>query len=254
MRTLGFDVIRTPMEDWVCLREGLLRLLRLLNINCVIDVGANTGGYGDFLRELGYKGWIISFEPVESTYNKLSRHAAGDPKWSVHRIAAGAEDKLMTMNVTRSSVFSSFLTPDEFCKKQFPGDATIEHREVVQMRRLDGMFSDVVSHIPDPRVYLKLDTQGWDLQALEGASGILDSVAGLQSEISVQQIYDGMPAYTESLTAMERMGFELVDLVPVARKRNLAVIEFDAILTRSREALPGPLHTEVKNHAARIGI
>ena len=232
------------MEDWVNLREGLLRLFLLLNINCVIDVGANAGGYGDFLRDLGYEGWIVSLEPVESTYNKLRRHTAGDPKWSVHRIAAGAEDKLMTMNVTRSSVFSSFLTPDEFGRKQFPGDATVERRELVPMRRLDGIFPDIVSHIPDPRVYLKLDTQGWDLQALEGASGILGSVAGLQSELSVQQIYEGMPTYTESLAAMERMGFELVELVPVSRKTNRAVIEFDALLTRSSEAFAGPSYTK----------
>jgi len=70
---------------------------------------------------------------------------------------------------------------------------------------------------------------------LRGASGMLNHVAGLQSEVSVQKIYAGMPGYLEVLATLEELGFELVEMVPVSRKDNLAVIEFDSLMIR-REA------------------
>jgi FkbM family methyltransferase len=208
----------------------------------VLDVGAHTGEYGDFLRDIGYDGWIVSFEPVEDNFETLRRRTAEDSKWSAYQFALGAEEKSMAMNVTRSRVFSSFHEPNAFCKGQFQERGAVERRELVTMRRLDRVFDEVLPPIADPRVYLKMDTQGWDLQVLEGATGMLDRVAGLQSEVSVQKIYSGMPGYLDSLAVMERLGFELVELVPVSRKDNLAVIEFDALMIRraGMRASPSP--------------
>src|SRR5947199_61122 len=83
-----------------------------------------------------------------------------------------------------------------------------------------------VQDIRDPRVFLKMDTQGWDLNVLSGASGALDRIRALQSEISVRHIYDGMPDYLESMNVMRKLGFELMAVVPVSYE-GLKVIEFD---------------------------
>src|SRR4051794_19041632 len=119
LRKSGFDILRWPLEDWVHLRQALLRLFLLLNINRVIDVGGHMGGYGGFLRDIGYEGWIVSFEAVEDTHNGLRRRAANDPKWSVYNLALGAEDRMLPINVTKSRVFSSFFEPSRLCQEQF---------------------------------------------------------------------------------------------------------------------------------------
>ena len=49
------------------------------------------------------------------------------------------------------------------------------------------------------RVYLKLDTQGTDLDVVEGASGALEAVDALQSEVAVRPIYEGVPELAQSL-------------------------------------------------------
>jgi hypothetical protein len=68
LRRMGFAIKRLPIET----------LFDTLAINCVIDVGAYHGEYGQLLRAIGYKGRIVSFEPVKSSYDILSKRAAGD--------------------------------------------------------------------------------------------------------------------------------------------------------------------------------
>ena len=50
IRRHGYDLIRYPMPEWYLLRDGLAEIFSTLRINCVIDVGANRGQYGEFLR------------------------------------------------------------------------------------------------------------------------------------------------------------------------------------------------------------
>ena len=66
----GFDLVRTK-NSHDNLTKHLSNVLLSRNIDCIFDVGANSGQYGVFLRALGYKGHIISFEPIGSVFNML---------------------------------------------------------------------------------------------------------------------------------------------------------------------------------------
>jgi hypothetical protein len=68
------------------LPQHLMALLELYRVNCVLDVGANRGQYGTLLREAGYAGRIVSFEPVPHIAQQLEAVAAKDGNWSVHRV------------------------------------------------------------------------------------------------------------------------------------------------------------------------
>ena len=96
--------------------------------------------------------------------------------------------------------------------------------------------------LPDPRVYLKLDTQGYDLRVLpRGGRPAIDRCSlGLQSEVSCVPIYDGMPRLVGAADRpYEEAGFSLTGMFPVTiDRRSLRVIEFDAVLIRV-DALPG---------------
>ena len=56
----------------------LKKLFDTYQVDLVIDVGANTGSYGIALRDCGYSGLIISFEPIQGAYDKLLENANGD--------------------------------------------------------------------------------------------------------------------------------------------------------------------------------
>jgi hypothetical protein len=98
--------------------------------------------------------------------------------------------------------------------------------------RLDEIFDDLVEGVSQPRVYLKLDTQGWDVEVFAGAAGCLDRVVAMQSELSVQPLYEGMPSYQEALEVYSAAGFEVSGMFPLVRDAALRLIEFDCVLVR----------------------
>jgi hypothetical protein len=103
----------------------------------------------------------------------------------------------------------------------------------VSVRRLDGLLDEVVAGIDDPRIFLKMDTQGYDLRVFAGAGDRIKDVLGLQSEISSVPLYEGMPRMAEAIATYEAGGFETTGIFPVTRDpERLRIIEFDIIMIR----------------------
>jgi FkbM family methyltransferase len=214
-------------------------LLRQLEVNVVLDVGANRGQFAQHLRKLGYLGRIVSYEPVSTNLAELRKAADADPQWLVEDFALGDTDSTAEINVSAGTgVLSSLLPGTEFGRERFENMRDeVAGREMIRVRRLDAVFERAVEGIDKPRVFLKLDTQGYDLLALAGAGGYVKEIVGLQSEVSCIPIYDGMPHLTEQIAAYEEAGFAAAGMFPVTRDhKSLAVIEFDLLMLR-REAI-----------------
>jgi len=205
----------------------LKRLLEALNINCMFDVGANRGQFATELRKIGYRGHIISFEPVEREFLALRNAFRNDRKWRGYQCALGSENKIAEINVFRDlTVLSSMLAPI--------GKQKNVEVEQVEVKRLDGLFTKALAGIPEPRVFLKMDTQGFDLEVFRGAGMHANEVLGLQSEISVKPIYEGMPHYLDVLSVYEQAGFTLFDLTVVARTEGGDLQELNCFMRRER--------------------
>ena len=239
-------------KDQPTLETHLSQLLPKLGIDCVLDVGANQGQYGRMLRQAGYRGRIASFEPVQVSFEILRAKAAKDPQWKVFHYALGAKAGEQMIHVSRATVMASFLDATEFSHQQFPEGMPVTRDEKVSIRTLDEVFPLVTEGLKSPRVFLKMDTQGFDLQVFAGAKRTLPQVLGLQTEISIQAIYDGMPDYLESLTTYTKAGLVMTGLYPVSRdKQTLALIELDCVMRR----VPAPgkkpaLKASTGKHAA----
>lgn len=106
----------------------------------------------------------------------------------------------------------------------------------MQIVRLDEDLPQLVD-VSASRIYLKMDTQGFDLEVFAGASAVLDRIAGLQAEVAFQQIYDDVPDYHEALRTFEAQGFAVTGMFPVKRDRkSLRMIEMDCVMRRVDEA------------------
>ena len=227
-RRLGFDVIRYPSSR---LRSGhTMQLARNLSIDCILDVGANVGQYGEFLRSIGYQGKIVSFEPLAAAHTALAARAAKDHDWQVVRAALGASDREATIHVSRASVMTSLHPPSPTGAALVGHDLDTVRQETVPVRRLDGIFDQYVA--PDAKVFLKMAVQGANLEVLEGASGCLARIAALQTIVAVRPLYQDMPDWLESLSAMRDLGFEPTGFFPVLHYGELQVSEFDAVMVR----------------------
>jgi len=224
---LGYDLVKTKKN--ILLHRHLCNLFALLDINCVLDVGANYGQYGTMLRDAGYQGRIISFEPVSTSYQRLQQVAAEDSNWDTYNFALGSTEREQEIHVTTASDFASFLPPSEFSKKTFGDVVTIAKKEYVQIKKLDDIFASVIKKQSQANIHLKMDTQGYDLDVFKGAENSLQNITSIQSELSVLPVYEGMPNYIESLSTYRNAGFEITGMFPVSHdSATLVVIEFVA--------------------------
>jgi FkbM family methyltransferase len=235
-RSLGYDIV--PLRDLKD-RDFALHLRRLfeeLKIDCVLDVGANLGQYRDFLRDhVFYDGLIVSFEPIAENVAALEKRSRTDRRWLIEGYALGSETRQMALNVMKSDQFSSFLQPDNSKVPAFGELNQPDHRELVEVRRLDDVFSALRERLGFRRPYLKLDTQGFDTEVVKGGEGTMPSICALQTEASVISIYEGMPSYIDTIRLLEKRGFDITGFYPVSRDAQLRLIEFDCVM-RNRAA------------------
>ena len=194
-------------------------------IDVVIDVGANLGQFGESLRSEGYRGRIISFEPIKAEYDVLSRKAVADGNWEAHRSAVGATAGTARLNVSKLSVYSSILGLAETAQLHDERLA-IDHIEEVPVCTVDEIAAGLTG-----RIFLKVDTQGYERQVLEGGSKTIPKLLGIMLEIPVIRIYEGQWQFREALNSMAEIGFIPAQIQPVGYHGTdkVSATEFDCL-------------------------
>lgn len=229
LRRTGYALVwRNPRG--YSLPTHLMAVFERLGVNCVLDIGGHFGEYGRTLRHYGYAGRIVSFEPVAESFARLGEARRGDPEWLAYNVALGSESGRAEINVAHDTGLSSFLEPSG---EPLTAALAVEARETVEVRTLDALLEECVAGLDEPGVFLKMDTQGWDREVLRGAEESLPRILGLQSEVSVLPLYEGMTSYLEAIRDLQKLGFDLTGVYPVAYE-GIRVVELDVVLARSR--------------------
>jgi hypothetical protein len=96
-RRYGLDVRESSKHP------NLVDFINDRKIDVVLDVGANAGQFGQKLRDFGYRGAIVSYEPVLSAFEDLERIAEADNKWTAHNFAIGAESGELKIHISANS-------------------------------------------------------------------------------------------------------------------------------------------------------
>lgn len=174
-------------------------------------MGANAGLYASEVRCLGYRGRIVSFEPLSSAFADLTSATAGDPAWEGVRLALGEAPGEATLNVAGNS-WSSSLRPMTGAHLRAAPESRYAAVETVEVETLDRVWDRFVR--PGERVWLKVDTQGHEAAVLDGAAATLARVRTVQLEMSPVRLYEGETLFAEMYRRMEAAGFACVHLEP----------------------------------------
>lgn len=225
------SVPRRPWRPQLDPETRLRDLFARLEVDLVIDVGANLGQFVDGIRAF-YDGEVVSFEPNPDVHQALAPRVAADPRWRCDALALGREECEATLHICPSHDFSSLLEPNAYCARRFGEAATAHRRVAVPVRRLDRALDTMGVNWRGRRVFLKMDTQGYDLDVFAGAGACLESVVGMLSELSLIPLYAGMPHWLEGLALYESSGFAVAELYPVTRDADV-VIEYDCLLVKT---------------------
>lgn len=189
-----------------------MELMRRHSVQCVIDAGANVGAYARELREQGYLGRIISFEPQAAAFKLLKAKSDKDPMWDCFNCALGDNDgQTLNLTVARNSVSSSLLPMSTEMQSLFP-EAAISHKESVNIRSLDSLLKQ--RSVQSDVILLKLDVQGYEDHVLAGASETLRRTVAIQVELAIQPLYDGSLSMTDMMQRMGARGYVLAAITP----------------------------------------
>jgi FkbM family methyltransferase len=177
----------------------------------VLDVGANSGQFAASLREAGYQGRMVSFEPLSGAFADLERAAASDPLWSCINLALGEENCTAVINVSANSYSSSLLGVCDWSLSVEPSISAVG-REEVKVRRLDSFFDEV--SLPHETLLMKVDAQGFELPIVKGAHGIIDRLELIQLEASFRPVYRDEPPIEDVISCMRKLDFRIVSIDP----------------------------------------
>lgn len=215
--------------------------LSQMEINVVLDVGAFIGDYATELREIGYEGRIISFEPVPASYERLNIRMHHDPLWRGQPFGLSDESREALMNTYGQGNFNSLLTLREDAELLYSLDPSLRSRAPIEIRRLDAVLPQLIEGIRSPRVFMKIDTQGHDVSVVRGAAGVLDKIVGLQSELPAVQIYDGMVSMSTALEYYASCGFVPIGFYRENMFRDIQInLEFNVLFNRFEGSLRRP--------------
>jgi FkbM family methyltransferase len=232
MKRFGLEIQRTNVS---MLRPAVLRrLFAHHGVDLVFDVGASFGQYARSLRENGFTGRIVSFEPQSVPHAKMKESAKDDPKWDVFPpVAVGSSEGETTINISSNSYSSSVLDMLDQHVKLAPHSAYVAS-EKVRLARLDDIGKPYLT--PDIKAaFLKMDVQGFEREVLAGAEGILPRIAGVQCELTLSPLYKDQVLYREMLDILEGHGFALHSVFPGFTDINTGrMMQMDGVFFRSK--------------------
>lgn len=192
---LGFQVYKSDLV----LAGGWLQKL---NINTVIDVGANKGQFMLKMQSLLPQATIYSFEPLPNIFKILEKKVTAT-NVKIYNLALGNSTGTVEMNISGIDESSSLLDMADVHKDAYQGSEYIDRAEV-QLDRLDTVLGK--ENLQD-NILLKIDVQGYEQDVLLGGEQILAQARVVLLEAIFNPLYKGQWIFSELLQFMEERNF-----------------------------------------------
>lgn len=188
-----------------------MKIIETLGINVILDVGANIGLYGHAMRHYNFKGKIISFEPQTEAFKIAEKLASSDGNWIAKKYGLGSENTSTYINLSENCVSSSILDNEKILNELNKG-TTFVGKEQIEIKRIDSIINEFCS--AEDNVFVKIDTQGYELEVINGCLGCLDRIKGFQLELSFFVLYKNEKTFVDMIGILDNLGYKLANIEP----------------------------------------
>ena len=178
----------------------LLEMLKSENIEVIYDVGANVGTWFLLADAVLSARHIEAFEPIRQFYELYEKNLSGTTSARLHKFALGTEKRQAVINFASDS--SSLLELGTLQKEYFGTEKKSEL--TIDVVRLDDYAAEL--NLPKPDL-IKLDIQGYELEALKGATVLLKTCRYIICEVSFVEFYVGQPLFHEIASFLAEHNF-----------------------------------------------
>lgn len=222
------------LRTWTPFSTTSFRIVRALQrrgfrFATVIDGGANAGQFARAAAETWPDARVVSFEPLPDLAARFRSHLGARAR--LVEAALGRHAGTLAFHRTPYSLASSALVPKDGPSEQI----------TVPVVRLDDALADEPLARP---LLLKLDLQGFELEALRGAPGVLARADAVLLETAFVPGYEGEPLFREVLAFMEDAGFRFVAPIDTLEQEG-QIAQMDALFVPTgapaSSPAPGPV-------------
>lgn len=226
-RKIGYDVISTKGGlNYGTKSLELLKILKEVNTDLILDIGANRGQFGKELYHYGYQQKILSFEPLSSVYQDLKEAASYHPQWYVYdRCCVGDSEKEVVIHQSRLVGNSSTL-PIKKTKYNVQGSDYL-NEELVNQISLASLNEHVLLKASN-NVFIKLDIQGSEHFVLSRVKDTTFNIVGFYIELSLVKLYEKQEDYLFICQQLKELGYDLV-YITYESIRNDRMIQFNGV-------------------------
>ena len=211
--SLGYQVRRKAPPSW---GEDSFRdqaaLLKDERVETIFDVGANVGDSVARYRALFPGATIHAFEPFPDVHRELSARFSEDRSIHAHRGAVARTAGAATFHVNDVHVTNSLLPVNPASAEWAGVTDTARHQTIdVETVTLDGFCADRnITRID----LLKMDIQGGEAAALEGAAHLLAGAAVrlIYAEVLFAPLYEGQAYFCDISAILNKYGYRIFGL------------------------------------------
>lgn len=177
------------------------RWLMSMNINTVLDVGANVGEFSAIAASLFPTAGIYAFEPITDCVERIKQKQI--PNVTVFQIALGNQNGETKFYVSSWNPSSSLKKMGELHRKNWPHSA--ENRlKYVKVQRLDSLAPELDIQ---PEILVKVDIQGAEAEFIEGGKNVLSKAKVIIIEGGYQQLYEDEALFDGIYERLKNLGF-----------------------------------------------
>ena len=205
---------------------GVLR--NLGPVQTVVDIGANRGQFALAARHCFADARIVSFEPLPGPAALWRAVFAGDARATLVEAAVGPEAGEAEIHVSARDDSSSLLPISARQSALFPGTAEAGTATIRVQRLADALPA---ADIAAPAL-LKLDVQGFELQALAGCEDVLERFDWVYAECSFQELYTGQSFADDVIAWLRERGLRLAGVYHMAYDERGRAVQADFLFGR----------------------
>jgi FkbM family methyltransferase len=170
----------------------------------VIDGGAHKGEFTELIHRQYSDPEIYCFEPIPALAKALHEKYEKFERVQIREAALGAKEVTVELNITNILAATSVLKAGASSHKYHNEGLETKANVNVSQVRLDTEITNDID-------ILKLDLQGYELEALKGTAGVLNKVKLVLVEIEFVPLYENQPLFSDIDIYMRENGFRLLN-------------------------------------------
>ena len=231
---------RTLLRTGVAAAVEHATVLSSLGCRTIVDIGANRGQFSLVASETCPASRVIAFEPLPRPAQSFRRVFHCINNVTLYESAIGVTSGAAKIHVSARDDSSSMLGITDLQNSIFPGTAEA-NTQTINVTTL----ADVIGpkDISSPAL-LKLDVQGFELQALMGCQTLLTEFSWIYVECSFLELYTGQALAHEVIHWLAQRHFILTGVYNVTYTRKGIAVQADFLFRKDDAGTVGSIRCE----------